>query len=102
MNLKALTSKELETILEGFDAMFRSYEILRGAGVIVEDDALDFDAMTDSIIEEMTRRAFEDAEVYVNQAVAAGALVRHMWPDGEIGYAPPGAWDEASYGEGAL
>lgn len=95
MNLKALTSRELETVLDGFDGMYRAYEVLEAAQVLTPDEEIDVEDLTDAIVQELTDRAMEDAGYKVNQMVARGELDRYIRPDGQIGYAPPGAWDEA-------
>lgn len=95
MNLKALTSKELETVLAAIDGIHAACDILEAAGALTDaDDDLDLSDLSIAVVEEMTDRAYEDAGHIINQAVGRGELDRYMRPDGQIGYAPPGAWDE--------
>lgn len=93
MNLKALTSKELESVLEAIDGIHAAYDTLEAAGAVIEDD-IGLDELADAIVEEMTTRNYEDAGYRVNEMVGRGEVDRYMRPDGQIGYAPPGAWDE--------
>lgn len=95
MNLKALTSNELESVIEAVDGILEAYSTLEAAGVLTDDDDIDLVDLSDLLIEELTARAYEDAGYKVNRMLARGELDRYMRPDGQVGYAPPGAWDEA-------
>lgn len=94
MNLSTLTSNELESCLEALDAWHAAYDLI-ALECMDDDDDFTTEQLGDAIIEEMTKRAMEDAGYIVNEAVARGELDRYVRPDGEIGYAPPGAYDEA-------
>lgn len=97
MNLKALTSKELETVFGAIDGIYTAYDIFEAAHVLTDDDDMNIDELATAIVEEMTSRAMGDAGYEVNQMVGRGELDRYIRPDGEIGYGPAGC-----YGEGAL
>lgn len=94
MNLSTLTSKELETCLQALDAWHAAYDLI-ALNCMDDDDDFTTEELGDAIIEEMSRRAMEDAGYIVNIGVSAGEFDRYMRPDGQVGYAPPGAWDEA-------
>jgi len=92
VNFQRLTSKELESILEAIDAFHAAYDLVQPC--MDDDDELTTEELRDAIITEMTDRAYSDAGFIISQHIARGEVERYMRPDGEIGYAPPGAWDE--------
>lgn len=91
----ALTTLELESILQAFDAIDAAYDLLLQSGAVSESDDYTTVDLADAIAEEMTRRAYEDAGYKVNEMVARGEVDRYVRPDGQIGYGLPGSYDEA-------
>lgn len=97
LNFSELTSHELDGMLDTLDALHQLDALMDERNVVPDDMDIALVDLGDAIVEEMSRRAYEDAGLVVNQMVARGELDRYVRPDGQIGYAPPGA-----YGEGAL
>lgn len=90
-----LTSAQLETMLTTLDAVHALDALMEERHVVPGGEDIELADLGDAIIEEMTRRAMEDAGYKVNELVARGELDRYVRPDGQIGYAPSGAYDEA-------
>lgn len=99
MNLQALTSPELESILTAFTAMEDAYDLLVRVGVLHDgdNDDISISDIVNGILDELTRRRIEDAGYKFSEMVGRGEVDRYVRPDGQVGYAPPGA-----YGEGQL
>ncbi len=94
-NFSELTSNDLQHVLDALDALEAMEALLVDNHVVTSGAELDLVELADSIVEEMTRRAMDEAGYKVNQMLARGELDRYVRPDGEIGYAPPGMMDEA-------
>ena len=90
IRLSALTGQELDEVRGALWALDDALALLCDRHIVNEQEGIDLEELSEAAETELEQRGMEDAEYHVKQAVAVGALVEVVRPDGEKGYAPAG------------
>lgn len=90
ITLSALTGQELDQVKLALWALDDALTLLLERGAADEGEGVDLEELSVAVALELEQRALEDAQYCVMRAVAEGALVEVVRPDGQTGYAPTG------------